>query len=158
MVMTPDAHRWLLHYVEQARASGLPHRATAKAAVALTVRQHAQLEARLKAYWGAHYACPAVLDLKPEHGYRSRVDKDGFTPDDYVEWLVAGCSDVADVATQPNGRPYLFVCDVHDGWDRPFDLIVPITSDHFGYVHVFDVIPKGLPARRHKKTAPSALP
>jgi hypothetical protein len=35
---------------------------------------------------------------------------------------------------------------------------VPITSDAFGYVHVFDVIPKGLPPRRHKKTAPSAFP
>jgi len=77
--MTPDAHRWLLHYVEQARAAGRPHRATAKAAVALTVRQHEQLDERLKVYWGTHYACPDVLDLKPEHGYRSRVEKDGRT-------------------------------------------------------------------------------
>jgi hypothetical protein len=134
------------------------HNATAKAAILLTARQHAGVSEHLAAYWGRPYVCPPVLDLKPLHGYRSRVEKDGFRPEEFVEWLVAGCSDVADVAVQPNGRPYLIVRDISDGWPTTFDLVVPITSDHFGYVHVFDVIPKGLPARRHKKTAPSAIP
>ena len=152
-----------MRYVEHAALSGVPQNATAKQAVALTCLQQAQLTRHLTAYWGRPYECPRVLDLKPRHGYASRVLKDGFDPTDFVEWLVAGCSDVAEVAVQPNGRPFLIVPAMEGRWPCRFDLVVPITSDAFGYVHVFDVIPKGLPARRrvkrgHKKTAPSAIP
>ncbi|NUS60929.1 MAG: hypothetical protein HOQ01_08275 [Lysobacter sp.] len=163
MAITEDAQRWLMRYVEHAAVSGVAHNATAKQAVALTCLQQAHLTRHLTAYWGKPYECPRVLDLKPRHGYASRVLKDGFAPVDFVEWLVAGCSDVAEVRVQGNGRPYLIVPAMDGRWSCNFDLIVPITSDAFGYVHVFDVIPKGLPAqkqekRRHKKTAPSAIP
>ncbi|MCC8364144.1 hypothetical protein LK996_13785 [Lysobacter sp. A6] len=163
MAITADAHRWLLRYVEHVAVSGVPQNATAKQAVALTRLQQAHLTRHLTAYWGKPYECPRVLDLKPRHGYASRVLKDGFDPTDFVEWLVAGCSDVAEVAVQENGRPFLILPAVDARWSCDFELIVPITSDAFGYVHVFDVIPKGLPARKceqrgHKKTAPSAIP
>jgi hypothetical protein len=148
VAITRDAHRWLQHYVEQVRSSGTAHRATAKEAVILTHRQRAEITLRLEHYWGRTYTCPAALDLKPQHGYRSRVEKDGFLPEEYIEWIVAGCSDVAEIEAQPNGRPYLLVRDVRDGWATPFDLIVPVTSDAFGYVHLFDVIPKGLAPRK----------
>ena len=148
MAITRFAHRWLQDYVREAQRTGVAPKGTAKEAVILTARQRAGLTALLKVQWGAHYVCPAVLDIKPQHGYQSRVERDGFPVDDYIEWLVAGCSDIAEVAAQPNGRPYLVVRDVRGRWATSFDLIVPITSDHFGYVHVFDVIPKGLPPRR----------
>lgn len=162
MAITPFAHQWLQRYVADAQASGCAHKATAKGAVVLTPVQHRDLQRALKALWGSQYDCPPTLDIKPQHGYRSRIDKDGFLPDDYVEWLVAGCSDVAELAVQANGRPFLLVPDIMGRWTKPFDLVVPVTSDAFGYVHVFDVIPKGLPGpkkvRRNKKTAPEAIP
>jgi hypothetical protein len=160
VAITRDATHWLRMYVEQALRSGVAHRATAKEAVALTRQQHADLEASLRVFWARPYPCPRVLDLKPQHGYRSRVEKDGFHADEFVRWLVAGCSDVAEVATQSNGRPYLVLRSVQEAGKGDFDLIGPITSDQLGYVHVFDVIPKGLPARRspNKKQPPRRSP
>lgn len=98
-----------------------------------------------------------LLDIKPQHGYRSRVLKDGFAGSQYVEWLVAGCSDVAEVSTDSVGRPNLIVRPVEDGRQVAYDILVPIRSNQDGRVHIDDVIPKGLPARQ-KKAAPSAGP
>lgn len=158
MAITRFAHRWLQDFVAEAHASGRLPRGTARNAVVLTGVQHAKLAALLKAQWGSHYACPLAVDIKPQHGYRSRVERDGFLPDDYVEWLVLGCSDVAEVASQEDGRPYLVVRNVRDRWAQTFDLVVPVTSDVFGSVHIPGVIPKGLPGRRSSKARTKKQP
>ena len=71
---------------------------------------------------------------------------------------MTGCSDVAEVETDATGRPRLVIKRVMDeARNVQFDIHVPIGSDTRGFVHVFDVIPRGL-APRQKKTAPSAIP
>jgi hypothetical protein len=154
VAITHIGHTWLLNYIRDSAVAGQALKGTAKKAVALTEEQHTRLTGFLRMRWSDQYECPKVLDIKPQHGYQSRVVRDGFLAEDYVEWLVAGCSDVAEVRAEPDGsRPYLIVPDVKDRWAKTFNLVIPITSDAHGYVHVFDVIPKGLPPR-NKKTAP----
>lgn len=159
MALTTDAHRALLLYVSQAREQDEPHKATIHKAVILTAGQRDKIAAILSAFWGTEYRCPPELDLKPQHGYRSRVIKDGFSAERYVEWLVLGCSDVAQVAQDDRGRPHLAIACVKEK-DTPggsYTLQVPIRSTAGGYTHVDDVIPKGLKPKQ-KKAAPSALP
>lgn len=157
MALTVAAHKALTMYVERADIDG-PAKQTIVRAVALTLAQKQAAELILREYWGQpSYACPSILDLKPQHGYRSRVQKDNYPSPRYVEWLVAGCADVAAVRADPSGRPQLLVAGVEDETGHTYDLLVPIRSDVHGYVHIDDVIPKGLPPRQ-KKTAPSAFP
>lgn len=145
MAFRPDAHKQLIRYVEA--VSGEPNKETIRGAVLLTEDQRASLEFILRKLWGrTDYRCPLNLDVKPQHGYRSRVLKDGFTAEKYAEWLVAGCSDTATVGTDANGRPHLLVAGTVDG-NHVYDIVVPIRSDASGYVHVDDVIPKGLPPK-----------
>lgn len=154
MAITHIGHTWLLNYIRDAAALGGAPKGTAKKAVVLTAAQQAGLTGLLRALWNEQYQCPAILDIKPQHGYRSRVFKDSYLPEDFVEWLVAGCSDVAEVGSQEEtGRPMLIVRGVQGRWAKPFDIIVPVRSDALGYVHIDDVIPKGLPPRQ-KKAAP----
>jgi len=155
LAITPIAHQWLLNYVAEAAKLGAPPKGTSKKAVILTARQKDDLTPLLRLQWNnPKYTCPPEMDIKPQHGYISRVTKDGFLPEDYIEWLVAGCSDLAIVTTDPrSGRPNLTLASVKGRWTQTFDIVVPITSDALGYVHIYDVIPKGLPPRQ-KKTAP----
>lgn len=53
------------------------------------------------------------------------------------------------VGIEQNGRPHLLVSGVIDG-PNTFDIVVPIRSDALGYVHIDDVIPKGLPGRNKR--------
>ena len=156
MAFTPDAHKSLQSYVAQVLASGVAHQATIRNAILLTGVQHQTLTNRLREFWGNQsYQCPFILDVKPRHGYLSRVLKDGFTPEQFAEWLVAGCSDVAEVVVDRVGRPGLIVRSVTDERAISYDILVPVRSNISGYVHVDDVIPRGL---QGKKTAPSAIP
>ncbi|MBO9748934.1 MULTISPECIES: hypothetical protein [Xanthomonas] len=145
MAFRPDAHKELIRYISS--AGGQPPRQTIRKAIILTSQQQSDLTTALRQLWGSQtYVCALQLDLKPQHGYNSRVLKDGFSGAKYVEWLVAGCSDTAVVGVEKNGRPHLLVPGVIDGLNT-FDIVVPIRSDALGYVHIDDVIPKGLPSR-----------
>lgn len=149
MAFRPDAHKQLLRYAEDAAELALPHKATIADAIVLTADQRLAIEKTLREYWAnVSYACRLSLDVKPQHGFASRVLKDGFSPEQYVEWLVAGCSDIAVVGTDSHGRPALVVADIVDERAVGYDLIVPIRSDVRGYVHIDDVIPKGLPPKK----------
>ncbi len=158
MAITPEGHRALEAYIANAQRFGRPDRINIGQAVTLTDSQVEALTRILTEYWGRPYECPKVLDIKPHHGYLSRVNKDNYPPDQYVLWLVAGCSDVATVEVEEaNGRPRLVISNVCDHHSKSYSLIVPVRSDTHGHVHIDDVIPKGLPPRQ-KKTAPSAIP
>ncbi|HEY4292483.1 hypothetical protein [Luteibacter sp.] len=147
MALTPSAAKALASYCVQASEAGDPPRATIKGAVVLTIEQQEGITYYLSAFWAGDVKCPIVLDLKPQHGYRSRVLKDGFTGDQYAEWLAVGCSDVAEVSADRNGRPNLIVRAVDDGRRVTYDVMVPIRSTQDGYVHIDDVIPLGLPGK-----------
>ena len=153
MAITPSAVKALQAYVARADAAGEPHKETIFSAVVLTDDQRAEISVLLAGFWKKPMDCPALVDLKPHHGYRSRVLKDGFTGAEYAEWLVAGCSDVAEVSTDAIGRPNLIVRAVDDGRRVVYDILVPVRSNQDGHVHIDDVIPKGLPARQ-KKSSP----
>lgn len=157
MAVIPDAHRALTIYNQRAHANG-PENLTIWDAVILTHVQQDGLTKALTEFWRRKYICPRILDIKPKHGYESRVIKDGYSGDQYVEWLVAGCSDVAVVDTNDHrGRARLAIYGVEDHHSVTYDILIPIASDAHGRVHVFDVIPRGLNPRQ-KKTAPSAIP
>src|ERR1700755_3632197 len=144
MALIPSAHTALTDYVVRSQASGAPAKATVKEAVILTAAQVEKATALLSALWGRAYPCPGLLDLKPAHGYASRVGKDGYTGDQYVEWLSAGCSDDAMLEADDRGRPNLRVNVTDDNGALLYAIVVPLRSDALGYVHVDDVIPKGL--------------
>lgn len=150
------AHKALNAYLEQSQKEGKPLNVTVFGAVCLTLEQQTAVSAALTAYWCRDYRCPKILDIKPRHGYESRVLKDGFSGEQYVEWLVAGCSDVAVVSCDGQGRPRLVVRCVQDQHPAVYDIVVPINSDAHGKVHISGMIPSGLEPRQ-KKTAPSAV-
>lgn len=152
MAITPGGLRKLEEYIEACKQAGGAVPRNIARAVALTEEQRAALTAILTAYWRKSYACPALLDIKPQHGYQSRVGKDGYDPADYLLWLVTGCSDVAAATTDPTGRPRLEIKALNDDKGRTYDLVVIVSCDARGNVHINDVIPKGLPPQ--KKTAP----
>lgn len=148
MAITADAHKALERYVQDCKRAKKALRWSIDKAVVLTQPQRDGLTAILTEFWARDYACPAVLDLKPQHGYQSRAIKDGYSGEDLVLWFVAGCSDVAQPQTDPSGRPRLVVSGLNDDKGRSYDLIVIISCDAHGYVHINDVIPKGLPPRK----------
>jgi len=118
------------------------------AAVRLSAAQRASAEQLLRAYWRREdYGCPATLDIKPLHGYLSRVVKDGFSPWRFEQWLIRGCEDDAIAAADDRRRPRLVVPNRADFAPRRYDLIVPLRSDSNGTVFIDDVIPIGLPGR-----------
>lgn len=156
MALTPYAHKALQQYCDRAGAQG-PENRTILEAVKLTVTQRQALNEALTKRWGRTYLSPMILDIKPRHGYESRVLKDGFSAEKYVEWLVLGCSDVAVVDVGTDDRIRLAVKGITDETRVSYDIHVLISSDAHGKVHIFDVIPRGLPPRQ-KKTAPSAIP
>lgn len=157
MAITASGQKALANYSRESKRRGQAFKFTISGAVVLTDAQRQGLSGVLSEFWGRTYDCPAVLDIKPQHGYRSRVEKDGYAVEDFVLWLVAGCSDVAEVSADPSGRPRLVVRNMADDKGRDYTLIVIVSSDAHGHVHINDVIPKGLPPK-HKKTDPSADP
>jgi hypothetical protein len=121
-------------------------------AVVLTASQQNQITAYLRKLWNnSTYNCPPVLDIKPKHGYESRVLKDGFASPIYLEWLILGCSDAAIVDTDDRERPRLKSGLMLDFVGENYHLLVPVRSDVRGVVYVDDVIPKGLPSGSTKK-------
>lgn len=143
--------------VRASKQGALPEQLRIREAIVLTNNQIVRVSEILTALWRREYLCPAILDLRPTHGFESRILKDGYSLARYVEWLVLGCSDAAEVAAEQSGRPHLLVRDVCDEGSQKYDIVVPLRSDYRGVVHVDGVIPRGLSPRR-KKTAPSAVP
>ncbi len=152
MAITAAAQRVLGEYVARIQASGKLEKLTINNAIRLTLQQQADLQQLLIGLWKRpDYVCPPSLPLKPSHGYNSRVIKDRFAGQQYIDWLVAGCSDAAVAGADANG------CRIHLGFgpmgDYPnitYNLVVPIHSDFHGSVHVDDVIPHGLPSGARK--------
>jgi hypothetical protein len=143
MGLTAQGSRALRNYLDEAFRQGAGKRKI-YAAVELTSAQATDVERALRLYWNCSaYRCPARLSLKPLHGFESRVLKDGFPIVQYLAWLELGCSDVAVVARDFAGRPFLFTRGVVDN-EKIYDLVVPIRSDVRGNVWIDDVIPKGL--------------
>ena len=151
MALIPAAHKALIAYAERINDSGAPPpKHTIRRAVILTEMQRVAIEGLLRALWRSNdFACPLVLDLKPQHAYESRVVRDGYASEQLVEWITAGCADVALVNSDARGRPNLLVPGVRDE-ARTFDLLVPIRSVADGYVYIDDVIPRGLVPRQKK--------
>lgn len=157
MALTSDAIKALQLYIEKCRAVGV-HKTTIFNAVVLTPSQCQSITALLSDYWSnSEYVCPKVLDIKPHHGYSSRVEKDGFTPEQYLEWLITGCADVASVSNDDQGRPFLLLNVTNDDvFKIPFQIQVPIRSDAKLYVHIDGVIPRGIMPK--KKQPPRRIP
>lgn len=143
MALIPAAHKALSQYVEKAAVGGAIN-GVIVGAVVLTPAQQKAVSDILTAFWNRQYLCPKILDIVPRHGYQSRVVKDGFSGEQFVEWLVAGCSDAAGVSADFRGRPRLHVRNVRDDFGVDYDILVLIGSDTHGRVNIFDVIPKGL--------------
>jgi len=151
VALTPSAHAALLWYVEQAQRTG-PFKHSIQKAIVLTEVQRQEASAILTAFWGRQFECPLLLDLRPMHGYESRILKDGFWPERYVEWLVIGCADVAEIGADYRGRPNLRVRGVEEPTTSAiFDVLVPLRSTSEGVVLVDDVIPQGLDAPKKKQ-------
>lgn len=148
MAITSTAYTALLQYCAEAKALSSPHRATIRGAVVLTGSQQQRIAQVLSALWDKAMPCPFLLDLKPQHGYQSRVHKDGFGGEQYAEWLAVGCADVAAVGTDKRGRPHLIVNGINDGRGTIYDIMVPVRSTTEGVVYIDDVIPLGLPAKK----------
>lgn len=158
MAITASAQKALERYSTDAKALGRAIKYTIASAVNLTEAQRRDLTDILTHFWGKPYECPAVLDIKPQHGFQSRVEKDGYAVEDFVLWFVAGCSDVAVAGTDGTGRPRLVVDNLTDDKGRTYSLVVIISCDAHGHVHINDVIPKGLPPRHKKKQTPRRIP
>lgn len=148
MSFLPGGLRALKEYLARMEASGGDaKKETIRKAVQLTEVQHIGLQTILQLMWkNPDYICPTVLDVRPKHGWDSRVMKDGFTPEQYGKWLELGCTDLALVGTDSNGRPRLFFGPNTDFPSYKYTLIVPVTSDALGTVYIGDVYPSGLPA------------
>lgn len=152
MAFTKSGLKALNSYLAKTQASGVVEKFTIKGAVQLTEQKRAEIEEILVTLWKRpSYACPLVLDLKPHHGYSSRVIKDQFHATQYGIWIEQGCSDLANVTADGDGRPRLTLGPLLDYPNYQYTLVVPIRSDWHGTVHIDDVIPLGLP-KGAKKT------
>lgn len=158
MAMTTVGLRVLGEYVARAQATGVAEKLTINNAVALTPKQQTALQQLFIDLWKRpDYVCPPLLPLKPRHGYEKRVMKDNFSGNQYIEWLVTGCSDAAIVSSQDGGyRIHLAFGPMGDYPNVTYRLEVPIHSDSHGRVHVDDVIPYGL-HKGAKKVIPSGV-
>ena len=151
MGLTKDGRKALNAYFARIQPVGRIESVTIKGAITLTPAQRIEIEAHLIALWNRPaYTCPFILDLKPRHGYESRVIKQGFSAIQYGEWLEKGCSEEAIVSTDKNGRPRLVIARMQDFPRYIYNIVVPIRSDAHGSVHIDDVIPEGLPAEAKK--------
>jgi hypothetical protein len=148
MAITTVGRRVLNEYVARVQSTGKLEKLTIANAVSLTPKQQSDLQNLLVNMWDRpDYICPKNLALKPRHGYNSRVLQDGFTGQQYAEWLELGCSDAAIVASDAYGkRIHLAFGPMGDYPNITYNLIVPVHSDSNGSVHIDDVIPKGLAA------------
>ena len=154
MALTKQAATALTKFLERADA-GMLGKDTIYKAVVLTASQRTKIKEFLCVLWqNKQYGCPEILDLKPRHGYESRVLKNGFSSAQYAEWLTFGCSDVAEVSIDERERPRLHGTLMLDFPGQHYHLLVPIRSDIKGVVYVDDVIPKGLPAGSKKGNSP----
>ncbi|QDE38844.1 hypothetical protein FIV34_06320 [Luteibacter pinisoli] len=150
MALTCTAIRALARYCREAVGDCGPPKATVREAVELTSRQRLDLAAHVSAFWGRPMDCPCSLDLKPRHGYQSRIEKDGYSHEQCIAWLAAGCADHADISADQIGRPHLRAAWRGECGEKLYDIIVPIRTTADGKVYVDDVIPKGLaPLRRN---------
>jgi hypothetical protein len=152
MAITTVGRRVLYEYVARVQVSGKLEKLTIAGAVKLTPQQQVEIQNCLVSMWKRpDYVCPPTLPLKPDHGFNSRVFKDGFSGQQYSEWLIAGCSDAAVVRADPDGmRIHLSFGPIGDYPNITYTLVVPIHSDSHGRVHIDDVIPRGLPAGAKK--------
>ncbi|MDI9334620.1 MAG: hypothetical protein QM533_09615 [Cytophagales bacterium] len=154
MALTKQATVALTKFLARADA-GMLGKDTIYKAVVLTAAQKVKITDFLRTLWQDNkYICPEILDLKPRHGYESRVLKDGFSSAQYAEWLAFGCSDVAEVSIDERKRPRLHGTLMLDFSGQNYHLLVPIRSDIKGVVYVDDVIPKGLSAGSRKDNSP----
>lgn len=151
MALTSSGKKALRSYIARAQATGQPEKLNIAGAVKLTQTQRTELQQILVQLWkNPNYLCPAILPIKPQHGYKSRVFKDGFPADQFGVWLEFGCSDLAAVGEDSSGRPRLTLGPRRDYPNHEYNLVVPIRSDFHGSVYVDDVIPQGLPAGTKK--------
>lgn len=76
-----------------------------------------------------------------------------------MEWLVLGCSDVAEVDVDHLGRPHLVVRGVTEADSQAaYDVVVPIRSNADGFIHIDDVIPRGLAGKKKQPSRQSPRP
>lgn len=109
MAITKVGRRVLYEYVVRIQVSGKLEKLTIAGAVKLTPQQQIDIQNFLVSMWKRpDYVCPPTLPLKPDHGYSSRVFKDGFSGLQYAEWLEAGCSDDAVVRADPRRDAHSF--------------------------------------------------
>ncbi len=142
-VLNPSAIHRLQEILGQYDRKG-PTSRTIREAIDLTPQQRTQIESHLSEQFGRHMPVPSSIDLKPRHGYESRVLKDGFSSDDLLRWFVAGADDSAKVVTGARGRIGLLGRDPGTATSRPADVRLTVRGDAFGNVYADDVIPEGV--------------
>lgn len=118
---------------------------TIRNAIDLTPQQQADLRSVLTERWGKPYDVPASLPLKPLHGFESRVEKQGFTPEELRNWYVSAAADEARVSTaHRSGQPALTNRYFDATRGTEYDVNLPIVSDALGNIYGNGVIPKGV--------------
>lgn len=152
MSFLPGGQRAFRAYLIRTKAGGgEAKKEVLRSAVQLTPSQQSGVQTILRRLWrDPDYSCPIVLDVRPKHGWDSRVVKDRFAPEQYGDWLELACSNSALVGEDDKGRPRLYLGPYTDFPKYSYTLIVPITSDALGNVYIGDVYPSGLPAGAKK--------
>ncbi len=139
-VLNQKSKNYLVQLLQGYEKSG-PTAKTLHKAIELTPSQQNGLEGAFSQQWGKQYPVPGAIDLKPKHGYESRVLKDGFSSSDYVKWLENGAADEATVTVDRLGRPALTNQFVDPTRGTSYSVRIPIRSDSSGAVYADDVIP-----------------
>ena len=142
--ITPAARLSLEQLIE--RFNGGSRRSeTIRDAINLTPEQRSELSAVLAQRWGRPFDVPASIPLKPLHGFESRVEKQGFSPQELRDWYVSAAADDARVTTaHRSGQPALTNRYFDEARGRSYDVNLPIVSDALGNVYGDGVIPKGI--------------
>lgn len=145
----------ILRSMLQRFAEGETKPRTIRDAIELTPAQRAGVAQGLQAQWGKPVEVPASLDLKPLHGFTSRVIQDDYSVDDLLRWYVSGADDAAIPRFGANaiGRQQTGLVNRYSDPARgkEYEVTLPVHSDAFGRVWTDSVIPDIPPNRPKKK-------
>ena len=114
----------------------------------LTFQQRNELKKHLDYLWngGWSHQVPELIPGKLRHGYESRVQKDGFTIDQFIEWIRIAGSDTAQATiklTLPK-MVGLRANYTNKITGKNYPVTLTIKTDVFGSIHVDSVIPEGV--------------
>lgn len=141
--LNPSARQKLGELLDEFERTG-PSSKGIRDAITLTPEQRTGLEAILTEQFGRPMRVPETISLKPGHGYKSRVDKDGFSVEDLMRWFAAGADDAAVPVVHRDRFAALRGRDPGTTTKRGVDVRLTVRGDALGNVHADDVIPENV--------------